>query len=183
MNDQQGREHHVDLQAIATSVAEQEGFSVDPPGPGSELPASVRRDPPDVRDERKLLWSSIDNRESTDLDQVEVSERLPDGSIRIRIGIADVDSDGRKDLVVQLEDIIGALDQTNLPGTTTQHPNWRRKLGLSLEQVDRLTKLLQKYVADGRSTPGAPQKNTIDPDIMRGTKAANIKKAKKAKPD
>jgi len=38
-------------------------------------------------------------------------------------------------VVVQLEDIIGALDQTNLPGTTTQHPNWRRKLGLSLEQL------------------------------------------------
>ena len=38
-------------------------------------------------------------------------------------------------VVVQLEDIIGALDQTNLPGTTTQHPNWRRKLGVSLEQL------------------------------------------------
>src|SRR4051794_22609089 len=88
MND---HEHHVDLRAIAKSVAQQEGFSVDPPQLGAELPPSVRRDPPDVRDERKLLWSSIDNRESTDLDQVEVSERLPDGSIRVRIGIADVD--------------------------------------------------------------------------------------------
>ena len=28
------------------------------------------------------------------------------------------------------------------------------------EVVDRLTKLLEKYVADGRSTPGAPQPNT-----------------------
>ena len=27
------------------------------------------------------------------------------------------------------------------------------------EIVERLTKLLAKYVADGRSTPGAPQKN------------------------
>ena len=89
MKDRAGQ--HIDLRAIAKSVAQQEGFSVDPPGPGSELPASVRRDPEDVRDERTLLWSSIDNRESTDLDQVEVSERLPDGSIRIRVGIADVD--------------------------------------------------------------------------------------------
>src|SRR4051812_27858517 len=91
MNEHAGREHQVDLQAIAKSVAEQEGFSVDPPDASSELPPSVRRDPPDVRDERKLLWSSIDNRESTDLDQVEVSERLGGGSIRVRIGIADVD--------------------------------------------------------------------------------------------
>jgi len=39
--------------------------------------------------------------------------------------------------VVQLEDVVGMLDQTNLPGTTTEHPNWRRKLILSLEQLQR----------------------------------------------
>ena len=44
-----------------------------------------------IRDLRSLLWSSIDNRESKDLDQVEVGERLSDGTIRILIGIADVD--------------------------------------------------------------------------------------------
>jgi 4-alpha-glucanotransferase len=37
--------------------------------------------------------------------------------------------------VVQLEDVVGMLDQTNLPGTTTEYPNWRRKLILSLEQL------------------------------------------------
>ncbi len=84
---------HVDLVAIARDVATKEGFVVEVPkgAERSELPPEVRRDGPDVRDERNLLWSSIDNRESTDLDQVEVSERLPDGSIRVRIGIADVD--------------------------------------------------------------------------------------------
>ncbi|MDB4873930.1 MAG: ribonuclease [Gemmatimonadetes bacterium] len=46
--------------------------------------------PAGARDLRAQLWSSIDNRESRDLDQVEVGERLPDGSIRIRIGVADV---------------------------------------------------------------------------------------------
>jgi exoribonuclease R len=46
----------------------------------------------DTRDLRSLPWSSIDNRESRDLDQIEVAERLPDGSTRIRIGVADVDT-------------------------------------------------------------------------------------------
>ena len=44
----------------------------------------------DVRDLRALLWSSIDNRESRDLDQVEYCERIADGSIRLRLGVADV---------------------------------------------------------------------------------------------
>jgi VacB/RNase II family 3'-5' exoribonuclease len=45
-----------------------------------------------VKDLRALLWSSIDNDTSRDLDQIEVAERLPNGAIRILIGIADVDA-------------------------------------------------------------------------------------------
>jgi ribonuclease R len=45
-----------------------------------------------VRDLRNLLWSSIDNVTSKDLDQIEVAEELPDKGIVLRIGIADVDA-------------------------------------------------------------------------------------------
>jgi exoribonuclease R len=48
--------------------------------------------PQDVRDTRAELWSSVDNRESRDLDQIEVAQHLPDDSIRVRIGVADVDA-------------------------------------------------------------------------------------------
>jgi len=45
-----------------------------------------------VKDLRVLKWSSIDNASSRDLDQIEVAEELSDGSILLRIGIADVDA-------------------------------------------------------------------------------------------
>ena len=45
-----------------------------------------------IQDLRLLLWSSIDNDTSKDLDQIEVADRLPDGASRLLIGIADVDS-------------------------------------------------------------------------------------------
>ena len=36
-------------------------------------------------------------------------------------------------MTMQMEDVFGQLQQVNLPGTTEQYPNWRRKLSLSLE--------------------------------------------------
>src|SRR5205085_10380020 len=45
-----------------------------------------------IRDMRKLLWCSIDNDDSRDLDQLTVAEDLGGGNVRILIAIADVDS-------------------------------------------------------------------------------------------
>ena len=45
-----------------------------------------------IQDLRQLAWSSIDNDTSRDLDQVEYAEKLGDDSIRLLVGIADVDS-------------------------------------------------------------------------------------------
>lgn len=83
---------HFDIVAIARDVAEREGFVVEFPR-GAEA-AAVPGDAkdPSIVDERKLLWSSVDNRESTDLDQIEVSERLENDVIRVKLGIADVDA-------------------------------------------------------------------------------------------
>ena len=88
----------VDLQAVAKEVMQQRGFNPDfPPAVQKQL-ADLRAHPPqtaagkDVRDLRNLLWSSIDNDTSRDLDQVEVAERLPDDSVKVLVGIADVDA-------------------------------------------------------------------------------------------
>ena len=146
---------HIDLAAIAKNVARQEGFVVDfPPAAleaGFQPPA---RDPADVRDDRNLLWSSIDNRESTDLDQVEVSERLPDGSIRVRIGIADVDVFVAKE---SLLDRHAATNTTSLYAGVATFPMLPDELSSDvtslLAGVDRLAVVTDMTIApDGSIT-------------------------------
>jgi len=94
---------HLDLQAIAKQVMQQRGFQPDFPPQVPQQLADLKAHPPqiaptgDIRDLRNLLWSSIDNDTSRDLDQIEVAERLPNGGVKIMIGIADVDAFVPKD--------------------------------------------------------------------------------------
>ncbi|MDQ3997459.1 MAG: ribonuclease catalytic domain-containing protein, partial [Gemmatimonadota bacterium] len=85
----------IDLRAAAREAMRESGFTPDfPPTVARELARLPEHPPapPSVLDLRSLLWSSIDNRESRDLDQVEVAERSTGGAIRLRIGVADVDA-------------------------------------------------------------------------------------------
>jgi VacB/RNase II family 3'-5' exoribonuclease len=86
------RSHAVDLDRIAREAMRTNGFDPELPGAAVEELSALPEEPAmdGARDLRALPWSSIDNRESRDLDQVEVAEALDDGGIRLRIGIADV---------------------------------------------------------------------------------------------
>ena len=93
----------INLQAIARQVMLARGFQPDFSPETSKQLADIAAHPPQltpsdkVRDLRTLLWSSIDNDTSKDLDQIEVAERLPNGDVKVMIGIADVDSFVGKD--------------------------------------------------------------------------------------
>jgi len=89
---------HLDLQAMAKQIMQQYGFEPEFPPQVPQQLADLKAHPPqiaagkDVRDLRNLLWSSIDNDTSRDLDQIEVAERASNGDVKIMVGIADVDA-------------------------------------------------------------------------------------------
>ena len=38
-------------------------------------------------------------------------------------------------LAISLEDLLGLIDQPNIPGTVDEHPNWRRRLPLAIDEI------------------------------------------------
>jgi exoribonuclease-2 len=88
---------HFNLVAAAHASMIEHGFQPDfPAGTDTELAAiEAHPEPPAApggQDLRSLLWSSIDNDTSKDLDQIEWAEQLADGRIRVLVGVADVDA-------------------------------------------------------------------------------------------
>jgi VacB/RNase II family 3'-5' exoribonuclease len=85
-----------DLVAAAREAVKEHGFQPDYPPEVQQQVAALAAHPPPLpegaEDLRHLLWSSIDNDTSRDLDQIEYADTLPDGRMRVRIGIADVDA-------------------------------------------------------------------------------------------
>jgi VacB/RNase II family 3'-5' exoribonuclease len=70
------------LEPEFSAAAEQQAESLSQPSPKT----------PAIRDLRELLWSSIDNDDTRDLDQLAVSEPLADGAVKVLVAVADVDA-------------------------------------------------------------------------------------------
>jgi VacB/RNase II family 3'-5' exoribonuclease len=91
--------HHrgrVDLQSIARkAMVERDLLPEFGPEVAVEIEEIAKQGAPidtSLRDLRPLLWASIDNDDSRDLDQLTVAEALADGAVKIFVAIADVDS-------------------------------------------------------------------------------------------
>jgi VacB/RNase II family 3'-5' exoribonuclease len=90
------RRHRADLKAIARRAMIDRGLLPDFSDAvmaevGRITSPAVEKDPR-IRDLRGLLWASIDNDDSEDLDQLTVAEPLSGGAVKILVAIADVDA-------------------------------------------------------------------------------------------
>ncbi len=88
--------HRAILQSIAHRVMLERGllpdFSPEALAELGRLQTPAATDGKTVRDMRDLLWASIDNDDSRDLDQLTVAEAMSAGKVKILVAIADVDS-------------------------------------------------------------------------------------------
>ena len=141
-----------DLRAAAHQEMLAQGFQPDfSPQVVQQVKAlEARKEPPaadGVRDLRSMLWSSIDNDSSRDLDQAEVAERM-DGGIRVLIAIADVDSDVPVDSPI---DKHAAHETTSVYTGVETFPMLPVELSTDLtslnEAADRLAVVVEMIVA------------------------------------
>jgi 4-alpha-glucanotransferase len=58
-------------------------------------------------------------------------------------------------LAVSMEDLLGVIDQPNIPGTIDEHPNWRQRLPVTLDKIAAKVDLAAlKAATRERSLPG-----------------------------
>jgi VacB/RNase II family 3'-5' exoribonuclease len=162
-----------DLVAAARRSMTERGFAPDyPPQVQQELAALQAHPPatnPAAEDLEQLLWSSIDNDTSRDLDQIEYSETLADGHTRVLIGIADVDRYVPKG---------SAIDQYAAQETVTIYTGVKNFSMLPETLSTGLTSLLEGEIracmvteflldADVCATPSCISSSRIYPAVVR----------------
>src|SRR4051794_12330753 len=87
------------LQEVAREAMRDRGFEPDFSSAAEAQVASLRgpADADGRRDLRELIWCSIDNDDSRDLDQLSVARANSAGEVTILVAVADVDSLVRRD--------------------------------------------------------------------------------------
>jgi exoribonuclease-2 len=142
------------LRAIAFAAMRARGLEPEFP-PAAVAQAAALDGPPSAteeptRDLRELLWCSIDNDDSRDLDQLSVAEPLSNGDVRTLVAVADVDAAVRKGSPV---DRHAAVNTTSVYTPAAVFPMLPERLSTDLtslgEQQDRLSVVVEFVVSAG----------------------------------
>jgi len=156
MTDTDDRQHRFILQRIAHRAMLERGLFPDfSPQALAELDrihGPETRTGEQTRDLRNLIWCSIDNDDSRDLDQLTVAETLPDWGAKILVAVADVDAFVKKR---------SALDDHARQNTTSVYtvaetfPMLPEKLSTDLTSLnyesDRLAIVIEMILAEDGS--------------------------------
>ena len=129
--------HRAILQRIARRLMVERGLATDfSPSVMAELDGIAEPAKPDqssIRDLRSLIWCSIDNDDSRDLDQLTVARESPKGDTTIFVAIADVDALVKKDSSI---DVRAAENTTSVYTAAEIFPMLHEKLSTDLTSLN-----------------------------------------------
>lgn len=138
-------------------------FSADVTAETSSIAKAAAASDPSLKDLRGLLWASIDNDDSLDLDQLSVAEQLPDGAAKILVAIADVDAIVRKGSAI---DGHAATNTTSVYTAAEIFPMLPERLSTDLTSLadgkERLAIVIEMIVG----ADGAVGKSDIYPAVV-----------------
>jgi ribonuclease R len=147
------KSHRADLKSIARRAMIERGllpdFSAAAMAELARIQAVATDRIADMRDLTSLLWASIDNDDSRDLDQLTVAEPHPDRSVTILVAIADVDALVTKESAL---DTHGQHNTTSVYTAGDMFPMLPEKLSTDLtslgEGQDRLAIVVEMVIAE-----------------------------------
>jgi exoribonuclease-2 len=152
MTNTDDKQHRSLLKIIARRVMIEGGFFPDfSPQAIAELagihgPATQTEE--STRDLRNLIWCSIDNDDSRDLDQLTVAEAMPNGAAKVLVAIADVDAVVKKQSVL---DDHARQNTTSVYTVAETFPMLPEKLSTDLTSLnyesDRLAIVIEMIIA------------------------------------
>jgi len=152
----QPAQRSVDLKSLARRAMLEHGLEPDlPAAAAAQLraitgPATERG--PHIRDQRSLLWCSIDNDDSRDLDQLSVAQPLANGAVQILVAIADVDASVARASAL---DAHAGANSTSVYTAAQIFPMFPERLSTDLtclaEGQERLSIVIDMTVADDGS--------------------------------
>ena len=147
------KHHRTDLKSIARRAMVERGllpdFSAEVMAELARIQAVATIRHSDIRDLTSLLWASIDNDDSRDLDQLTVAEPHSDRSVKVLVAIADVDALVTKDSAL---DVHAKHNTTSVYTAGDMFPMLPEKLSTDLtslgEGQDRLAIVVEMVIAE-----------------------------------